>query len=402
VNNRNFPTLTKTIAPTGNVYGSMWTDASGRIIFDCFTDSGATPVSNHRSAGWIYRARNAGVPLRKPHAFFDYERDDVYPLRLFRQLSLGDAGRIFYSNSGSEAIETAIKLARRATGREVVAGIVGDFHGRTYGAMSLQYDDLDPSPPYHYDGYGPFVAGLYPFDEDAAIQASRQPMNNVAAVVVSPVNMNNTLEDWTRWVWEFAADARKSGALIIFDEVQTGFGRGGGLVSITESGEWREYAARVANFDPDIYDAMTRPDIFCFGKAMGGGFPMSATIAHGAIVDEAMTPGSHFNTMSGSPLGVALASYFLDWMEDDGLVSFLDWAASLEAKHPKNVLRRGGLMALAVDDPRDWAAEVFRKHGLFVAANRPNKPIRFYPSLDISESERKIIEYIFAEEFSAT
>jgi acetylornithine/succinyldiaminopimelate/putrescine aminotransferase len=387
--NMNFPTLDKSVAPVAN-QGMLWVESSGRVLIDCFTDSGASPLSNQTTARLIAYALENNVPLRKPHAFYDADRDVVLPSRIGEHLGWGDDLRIFYTNSGSEAIETAIKTARRATDRATVVGISGDFHGRTYGAMSLQYNDDRPEPEYHYRGYGPFVPAMYPLTES---DAANIPLpHHVAALVVSPVNMNNTLELWPRWVWEAAADIRRDGGLIIFDEVQTGFGRGGGVVSITEGKEWRDLAETMFPAEPDLRDVMLHPDIICFGKAMAGGFPMSATVTREPIA-RVMGPGSHFNTMAGSPLGVFMSLEFIQWLEEGNLDDYLDWATSLAAKR-KNILRCGGLMALAVREPQAWALKVREQYGLYVAANRPNNPIRFYPPLDLQPHEREVIETI--------
>lgn len=374
--NRNWPTLDK-IIPHANQIGALWyAEGSDHPLLDGFTDSGASPISNQIMVDWMIDGLGEGHHVRKPHAYYDRLRDAEYPALIAEQLEW-DGISVFYSNSGTEAIEAALKLARKATGRQCVHGVIGDFHGRTYGALSLHYDPLEGEhPAHHFDGFGDMVPGSYAIDEATARELMHGPLNDLAAFVISPIQGNNTLEDMPAWAWEFAADARSKGALIIFDEVQTGFGRGGGVVSVTTADWWPGMIGVMTDVNPDdIIDVMLNPDIIVFGKACGAGWPMSLTVCNEAL-GSVMGKGTHFNTMSGSPLGCYMSARLVDVLADGLLEQMIDRAERLCDAFPQ-IIRRGYMMAIhtAGQDPFAFC-ERAREYGLIVLTARSNKPVR--------------------------
>lgn len=359
--NYNFPTIDKVIKATHQI-GAYWYDVDGNNYIDCFTDVGASPISSAKLNTWIQDGIAQGVDIRKPHAYHDLLRDKIYPMALGIELGMYSKVRVFYSSSGTESVETAIKLARRATDRSTVIGIHGDFHGRTYGALSLgrlpELDDRDQTPSYHFDGFGPFVNGIHAVTEETSREV---PLRDVAAFVISPINGNNTLREWPSWVWRLATAIQDTGGLIVFDEIQTGFGRGGGAVSITQR-----------------QDFPVDPDIYCFGKAAGAGWPLSLTVAHSEIVDEVMTPGTHFNTMSGSPMGCYLSRRLITALNEGLLDEMLQCADRIELTFPNRIVRCGYMMAIKTDDPYGLVQRA-RENGVLLMTARPDQPVRLSP-----------------------
>ncbi|WP_376788892.1 aspartate aminotransferase family protein [Thermoflexus sp.] len=203
------------------------------------------------------------------------------------------AWRIFLCNSGTEAVEAAIKFARWRTGRREIIAARRAFHGRTMGALSATWN------PAYRQPFEPLVPGFrhIPFNDIAALEAAIGP--ETAAVILEPVQGEGG-------VWPadpaFLQAARKlcddRGALLIFDEVQTGFGR---------TGRW---------FAAEHYGVL--PDIFAMGKGMGGGFPIGA-VAFPADWGP-LSPGAHGSTFGGNPMACAAALAVIETLQREPLI----------------------------------------------------------------------------------
>jgi 4-aminobutyrate aminotransferase len=211
--------------------------------------------------------------------------------------------QVFLNNSGAEAIEGAIKLARRSTGRGDIIAFVGGFHGRTYGALSLT-----ASKATYRRGMGPLLPGVhhirYPYcfrycshpsgalcdlaeRELALLFATTTSPETVAAIVVEPVQGEG---GYVVPPASFMPMLRKvcdeHGILLVVDEVQTGFGRTGRMFAVEHTG--------------------VEPDIMCVAKALGNGMPIAATIARNRVM-RAWNEGEHGSTYGGNPVACAAA-----------------------------------------------------------------------------------------------
>ncbi len=208
-------------------------------------------------------------------------------------------GRVFFCNSGAEANESALKLARRwghdrGAGRFEFISTLGSFHGRTLGTLSATGQEK-----YHI-GFQPLVPGfrLVPYDDADAIEKSVH--DETVALLVEPIQGEGGVvmprHDYLKRLRELC-DRRK--ILLIFDEVQTGMGRTGKLFAWQHSG--------------------VKPDIMTLAKALGGGLPIGAAIAKAEIA-QSLTPGSHGSTFGGNPVSCAAALGVLDALEQDGVL----------------------------------------------------------------------------------
>jgi acetylornithine/LysW-gamma-L-lysine aminotransferase len=201
--------------------------------------------------------------------------------------------RAFLCNSGTEAIEAALKFARIATGRTGIVATMRGFHGRTMGALSATWEKHYRTP------FMPLVPGFehVAYDDLDAMKAA--VTKDTAAVLVEVVQGEGGVRPASH---AYLAGLRElcdaTGALLVIDEVQTGFGRTG-----------RRFACEHAGVVPDI---------LAMGKALGGGLPMGA-VAVGARVPE-LPVGTHGSTFGGNPLSCAAALAGLDVMEDEHLV----------------------------------------------------------------------------------
>ena len=210
-------------------------------------------------------------------------------------LALLDAGpgKVFFSNSGTEAVEAAFKLTRR-TGRTHVVAAEGGFHGRTMGALALTSKEAYRAPFEPLPGHVTFVpygdaAALAAAVTDATSAVLLEPIQGEAGVVVPPDGYLQAARDITT----------EHGALLWLDEIQTGVGR---------TGRWFEHQR-----------AGVVPDVVTLAKGLAGGFPIGACLALGAAAD-LLQPGNHGSTFGGNPVACAAALAVIDTIESEGLL----------------------------------------------------------------------------------
>jgi acetylornithine/LysW-gamma-L-lysine aminotransferase len=199
----------------------------------------------------------------------------------------------FLCNSGAEAVDGALKFARLTTGRQRFVSTTKGFHGRTFGALSVTWE------PKYRDGFGPLLDTTHvPFNDAAAIDAA--VTDDTAAVIVEIVQGESGVNLSTAAFIETAARVcRERGALLIADEIQTGFGR---------TGRW--FACEHVG---------VQPDLLCMAKGLGGGFPMGA-VAYTAQVRAALSQGAHGSTFGGSPLACAAGLAAIGAYRDEHLI----------------------------------------------------------------------------------
>jgi acetylornithine/succinyldiaminopimelate/putrescine aminotransferase len=277
---------------------------------------------------------------------------------------------VFLCNSGTEANEAAIKLARRhRRGGEIVV-LEGAFHGRTMGSLSAtpQPDKQEP--------FAPLVPGfrVVPRDDPGALEAAVG--EQTAAVLLEPVQGETGVWPISEPMLLAAREAcDRAGALLVFDEIQCGMGRTGTL--------WAFELTPV------------RPDVFTTAKALANGLPVGACVA-GSRAADVLQPGDHGATFGGGPLVAAAALATLDVIDDDRLLSRVRvlgdrfWAG-LEALRGAGRLAdvRGRGLMLAGDLPEPRAPDVVRAGldaGIVLNATGPST-LRFLPPLVVSEAE---------------
>jgi acetylornithine/N-succinyldiaminopimelate aminotransferase len=200
--------------------------------------------------------------------------------------------RVFFCNSGTEAVEAAMKLARVRTGKTEFVAVEHAFHGRTMGALSITYKEIYRNPFKPLVQEEKFVPGN---DTEAVANAIT---DRTAAVIMEPIQGEGGINiPSDAYLREVRRICDETGTLLIFDEVQTGFGR---------TGKWfcKEHSG-------------VQPDIMTMAKAMGGGFPMGAIAAREGIAFER---GQHAATFGGNPLACAAALASIDIIEKEDLL----------------------------------------------------------------------------------
>ncbi len=212
--------------------------------------------------------------------------------RLMRITGAGDAGRVYFCNSGAEAIEAAIKLARR-TGRPRILSLINSFHGRTMGSLSLTGKPALREP---FEALLPNVEHLESTIE--ALAAAIGP--DVAALVIEPIKGEAGVVDLPDGYLQAARELTTAhGVLLIVDEIQTGAGRTGSWFAFQQHG--------------------IVPDAIAIAKGIGGGVPIGALVTFGAASD-LLTAGQHGSTFGGNPLVAAAANAVLGEIESAGLI----------------------------------------------------------------------------------
>lgn len=282
-----------------------------------------------------------------------------------RLLSLsGREGRVFLTNSGTEANEAALKLTRR-TGRIRLVAAEGAFHGRTMGALALTSKAAYREPFEPLPGEVTFV----PYGDTEALAAAVD--DRTAAVVLEPVQGEAGVVVPPAGYLEHARRVTTDhGALLWIDEVQTGIGR---------TGAWFSHG-------PDVL-----PDVVTLAKGLGGGIPVGACLAFGDA-GGLLGPGNHGTTFGGNPVASAAALAVLDTIEADGLLERVravgdQLRAGLEHEHVVDIRGRGLLVGLTLDRP--VAAAVVRaaqRRGFILNDCTPDR-LRLAPALVLTEEE---------------
>jgi acetylornithine aminotransferase len=298
-----------------------------------------------------------------------------------RLVRLTGGSRVVFGNSGAEAIEAGIKLAR-LTGRPRILALQSSFHGRTTGSMALTGKPAMSAP------FGALIPGIEHLP--STIQALEAALaDDVAALFVEPIKGEAGVLDLPAG---YLAEARRltaaHGALLIVDEIQTGAGR---------TGDWFAFQ----------HDGIV-PDAIALAKGIGGGFPIGALVTFGAA-SELFQPGQHGTTFGGNPLATATANAVLGEIESAGLVDNARMrgeqlrAAIRELESPliTDVQGRGLLIGIGLAAP--VAAHVTARAlelGLIVNAATESR-IRLAPPLIIGDDEITEFTRLFAEALSS-
>ena len=268
----------------------VW-DQSGRAYVDCIGGHGVAIVG-HSHPRVVEALQEQAQRLIICPGTFDNDVRDAYLSRL-QSLTPSGLDFIFLANSGAETVEAALKFARLATGRSRIVATKRGFHGRTMGALSLTWNQKYRRP---FMPLVPEIAHI-PFGD---IEAARAAIDDrTAAIVVEPIQGEGGVrpapEGYLSALRELCDE---SGALLIIDEVQTGFGRTGELFAINH---WRVV-----------------PDILCLAKGIAGGIPMGAVVTNNRVA-KVIRPGHHGSTFGGNPLACAAALAVLEIIQDEEL-----------------------------------------------------------------------------------
>ena len=345
----------------------VW-DVDGRRYLDLVGGIAVNALGHNHPALVAAVSKQAGQLVHVSNFFTSVPQVELAE----RLLSLAGApagSKVFFCNSGAEALEAAIKLARR-TGRTGLVAAEGAFHGRTTGALALTHK------PAYREPFEPLIPGVthVPWGDVDALRAA--VTEQTSALVLEPIQGEAGVRPGDPAYLRAAREiTRDVGALLVLDEVQTGIGR---------TGTW------FAHQLPFAQDAT--PDVVTLAKGLGGGIPIGATVALGEA-GSLLEPGNHGTTFGGNPVACAAALAVIDTIERDGLLDHVErvgrrLAAALGDAEAVVEVRGHGLM-LAADLDRDDAAAVVdagRDAGYLLNATGPST-LRFVPPLVLSERD---------------
>ncbi len=319
-------------------YGSTIEDVDGNRFLDFTAGIAVTSTGHCHPEVAAAIADQAQRLIHMSGTDFYYPPEIELAERLARLAPGATRKRVFFTNSGTESIEAAFKLARYHTGRQSVLAFYGAFHGRTYGAMSLS-----SSKEVHKRGFGPFVEGVFhlPYDcsraEVEELLARAVPPEEVAAIFVEPIQGEGGYRVPSPGFLPMLREVCDHyGILLVADEIQSGMGRTGRMFACQHFG------------------AAAMPDILCIAKGIASGMPLGAMIARADLMD--WPPGSHASTFGGNPVCCRAALATLDLIERE-------YRANAAARGDE---LRAGLARLALD--HDWLSDV-RGLGLMQAVD---------------------------------
>jgi acetylornithine/N-succinyldiaminopimelate aminotransferase len=361
--------------------GSWLVTADGERYLDCASGIAVNTLGHNHPA--LVEALKAQAE-RLWHVSNLYripEQEDVAQMLA----SLSGLDRAFFCNSGAEATEAAVKVARRAMyhrgepERVIILCAEGAFHGRTIAMLAAT------DRPAFREGFGPIPEGFdhFPFGNmnalrDQLVNDAEKDNPEIAAVMVESIQGEGGAKPLPEgFLTELRAVCDETGCLLIVDEVQIGMGRSGYLFSYEPSG--------------------ITPDIIAMAKGLAGGFPVGAVLTTETVA-MAMTPGSHGSTFGGNPLAMAVVKAMLEVLSSEGFMADVRRRAErlrvglekLAAAMPEKITIRGGGMLLGlVLAPQYQAARlvVLLRHSRILSVPASDNTVRLLPPLTISDDE---------------
>ncbi len=378
--------------------GAVIRDVDGNLFLD-FTAGIAVTATGHCHPEVVAAIQDqASQLLHMSGTDFYYRPQIELAERLANTAPGATPKRVFFTNSGAESVEAALKLARHHTGRSRVLAFFGAFHGRTYGAMSLSGSKLT-----HRRGFSPLVPDIHhvPFPRDCAgctaltgcpcleqvertLLARTAPPDEVAAIFVEAIQgEGGYYVAPPGFLQALRKLCDRHGILMVVDEVQSGMGRTGKLYAVEHFG--------------------VEPDIVCLAKGIASGLPLGAMVAKAEVMS--WPPGSHASTFGGNPVACRAALATLDLLEREYITNaehrgqeLRDGLQRLQAKHPALHRVRGLGLMTAVDfvqakhpervDPqgRDALIQAAFHQGLLLLGCG-EAGIRFCPPLCITQAQ---------------
>lgn len=345
----------------------VWDD-QGRTYIDCVAGHGSANIGHGNRMVAEAVAAQAGRLLACSNIFYN----DVRAEYLERLISVAPPGvrRAFLCNSGAEAVEAALKFARHVTGRIDIVSTFRAFHGRTLGALSTTHN------PVYRDGFGPLLPGVIftPYNNSAELE--HVVSDTTAAVILEVVQGEGGVHVGTQEFLDTTSRlCRKHGALLVVDEVQTGFGRTGRLFALEHFG--------------------VEPDMVCLAKSIAGGLPMGAVLCSDRI---SIPSGSHGTTFGGNPLCCAAATATLNYILSEDLPQkaaekgrYLgERLARLESSRIREIRRLGLMVGIDLREKVKPYLEKLQEVGVLALPAGPTV-LRLLPPLTIDIADLDLV-----------
>jgi len=366
-------------------------DVDGNLFLD-FTAGIAVTATGHCHPEVVAAIVDQATKLLHMSGTDFYYTPEIELAERLARLAPGpEPKRVFFTNSGAESIEAALKLARFHTGRQRLISCYGAFHGRTYGAMSI-----GGSKSIHQRGFGPLLPGVHriPFNCDEGLFEEQFhtvcPADEVAAIFVEPIQGEGGYRlPEPHFLPLLRRLCDQHGILLVADEVQSGMGRTGKMFASEHCG--------------------VAPDIICLAKGIASGMPLGAIVARADLMN--WPPGSHASTFGGNPVCCRAALATLDLLEREYMENARHRGRQLLAELSRLAQQDGQLadprglgLMVAIDvlgraglDPhrRDAVIESAFHRGLLLLGCGKGG-IRFCPSLCVTAEQVEAALDIFA------
>ncbi|MBI2126065.1 MAG: aspartate aminotransferase family protein [Thaumarchaeota archaeon] len=360
----------------------VW-DVDGKEYIDCMGGYGVALVG-HSNAKVIEAITKQAEKIITCHSSLYNEARAELAEKLAKLAPKG-LTKTFFSNSGAEAVEAAIKVARKHTGRTQIVSMTGAYHGKTLGALSATW-----SPKYR-DPFQPLVPD-FTFSQFGNVEKLRETVSSkTAAVIVEPIQGEGGIHPAPEgFLPEVRRICNENGTLLIFDEIQTGLGRTG-----------RMWAS-------EHYGVV--PDVMCIAKGLGGGVPIAATIAREDVMSS-LKVGDHSTTFGGNPIACAAANATLDYIVKERLpdraaeigYSFKEKLERIKEMHPivREVRGMGLMLGLELKfDIRNILMNGIKNGVIMLYSGR--NVLRFLPPLVITREQvsraSDILDALIADE----
>ncbi len=345
----------------------VW-DVDGRRYLDLVGGIAVNALGHNHPALVAAVSKQAGQLVHVSNFFTSVPQVELAE----RLLSLAGApagSKVFFCNSGAEALEAAVKLARR-TGRTGIVAAEGAFHGRTTGALALTHK------PAYREPFEPLIPGVthVPWGDVDALRVA--VTEQTSALVLEPIQGEAGVRPGDPTYLQTAREiTRDVGALLVLDEVQTGIGRTGGWFAFHRAGV--------------VPDAMT------LAKGLGGGVPIGALMTFGPEVSTMLTPGMHGSTFGGNPLACAAGLAVLDAIAGEGLLDHARQAGEhLQRRvgaldHPQVTGVRGAglLQAITLAGEHSAAVAALARDAGFIVNPVAPDALRLAPPLVVTTAE---------------
>jgi len=348
--------------------GSHVWDVDGKEYIDCMGGYGVAIVG-HQNERVVKAIKEQVDKIITVHSsLYNKTREEF--LKTLIGLAPKNLTQVHLNNSGAEAVEAAIKFARKFTGKKGMVAMKGSYHGKSLGALSLTFNPkykkafLPLVEKVSFASYGDIESLREAVDDDTAF-VILEPIQGESGIIVPPDG--------------FLQDVRKlcdeKGILLIFDEIQAGLGRTGRLWACEH---WN-----------------TSPDIMCLAKGIAGGVPMGATLVRPDIL-AVISKGEHSSTFGGNPLSCAAGTAALKALTEDGLVEnsekmgkiFREGLEKLKEKHPiiREIRGKGLMIGVEIKfEVRDILMNLIKEGVLMLYSGR--NILRILPPLVISEED---------------
>ncbi|MBE0521415.1 MAG: acetylornithine transaminase [Candidatus Methanoperedenaceae archaeon] len=368
-----FQTYTRQPIAIKKARGAVVTDVNGKEYIDCVAGIAVNNVGHCHPAVVDAIKRQAEELIHVSNLYYL----ECQALLAEQLVNLSGTNRVFFCNSGAEAVEGALKLARKVSGKKEFIATEHAFHGRTRGALSVTHKEKYRKP---FEPLSPSV--FVPYNDAEAIRNAIT--RDTAGIIVEPIQgEGGVIVPSDEYLKEVREICDETGTLLILDEVQTGFGR---------TGKWfaKEHSGIL-------------PDIMTTAKAMGGGFPMGALLA---VEDTAVNfgRGDHASTFGGSPLACAAALANIDVMKKERLVErsgelgtyLMGKLAGMNKDYVTEIRGRGLMVGMELSINCEDIVNKTRERGILLNCTS-GSVLRFVPPLTITKEQLDTVVSVLNE-----